>query len=252
MRILRRLGSGILFALAILGCILALGGIFGVWSLRVWGDQTALDLAELLTGYVALAEQSIDDLDARLAGAEQTVARVQTGITQLRDGGEGDPAVAAIRQSVSEELLPSLDLLADGAAQLHTSLLRFNQTASRLSQSRFIELPPFTDDLATLEARIGQAGAQAQQLRAALDSFDVGRLQEASAAISAQLGDARATLERARTIVATTQAALADLRDRLSFGMTVAAGALTPLLVLFAAGQVSLAAHAWGWLRARR
>lgn len=149
MGILRRLGSGFLFALAILGCILALGGIYGVWWLRVWGEQAAVDTAELLAGYVPLADQSIDSLAEPLAGAEQTVARVQAGI-------------------------------------------------------------------------------------------------------SARLGDARATLEQARTIVATIQTALASPRDTLAYWMLVAAVALTPLLLRFAAGQVSLAAHAWGWMRAAK
>ncbi|PDV99601.1 hypothetical protein [Candidatus Chloroploca asiatica] len=62
----------------------------------------------------------------------------------------------------------------------------------------------------------------------------------------------RTTLDEGRTRASTLQLALSDIRQALTFWSTVSTTAITALLVLFALGQISLAAHAWGSMFGRR
>lgn len=250
MAIARKVGSGILFALTIITFLVCVVGVVGSWFAKVMVDQAAVAAIDMVSGYMGLASQTITGIDGGLADAEQTVGTVQSGIEGLRTEGLDSPVGQVIERTVSEDLMPRLSRLESGATTLHSGLVGFNQALGQINRVPLVNLPSFNAELEALDARIGEAGAQARELRAAIEQLDGSRLLTLTERVDARIGTARATLATAQTRLAATQATLETVKGKVSFWTTVAAAALTFLLILFAAGQASLAAHAWGWMRA--
>lgn len=251
MTILRRIGSGFLFVLAILGALAALAGVFGVWWARAWADQAVLNAVTAVNGFVSLAGESIDSFDQRLAEAEQTVQTVQTGIAGLGDG-ELTPAEEALQRTIVEDLQPRLERLRDGAVQLNTAVSSINRNIEQLNRVPLVNMPAVGAGLEEFQNDVAATAVRARELAEAAKNLDGSRILAATENLSNSLAQARAAIVRAETFATNTQAALEELRVALSFWMTVAAWVLTPVLLLFVAGQISLAFHAWGWMRAQR
>lgn len=252
MDLLRKIGSGILFVLAIVSFIAALLLLPGIWWARSWLDMTAGNAATLLSSYVSLAAQTISEVDERLAGAEQRIANVTGRIEQATAGGPDSPAAQGLRQTVNEEIAPRLEALANTVPALLEALESYNETAARVNRTPFVTLPTIDVDVEALSARAAAAADQARQLREAAVSLDGSRLRAAVTTANTAISDARASIARVQAGVAQLQVGLANLRATIATWLTIAAWVLSPLLLLFAAGQASLAAHAWGWMRAKR
>jgi chromosome segregation ATPase len=249
MTILRRIGGGVLFVLAVLTSLAAVVGTVGAWWGKGTVDETSLATIELLTSSMGLAEQAIANVDGRLEAAEQEVGRFQERINAL-GASEGDIVVdEELQRTVRDRVLPQLDRFAAEGGRLYTSLAAYNQTAGQLNQLRAVRLPTMSAELAQLEAQIQQAAAQAEELKATLKQPDGAELLALSERIEQGLGSARSTLALAQPRVANVEAALVDVQGALPFWTTLSASMLTALLILFAAGQLSLAVHAWGWMR---
>jgi chromosome segregation ATPase len=249
MTILRRIGAGALFVLAVLGFVVVVASMVGIW----WGkgtiDETSLATIELLTSSMGIAGQTIANVDDRLEETGQDVARFQERAGELGARGADIAADEQLQRTVRDQVQPQLERFVAEAARLQTSLAAYNQTATRLNQLPSVSLPTMSPELLQLEAQIQQAAAQAEELATTLEQPDGARLLALSEQIAQGVGSARATLAQAQPRVASVEAALVDLQRALPFWTTLSAGTLTALLTLFAAGQLSLAAHAWGWMR---
>lgn len=250
MTIARKIGSGILFALAVLTCVLCVVGVFGAWVGKATVDQTSLAAIDLVSGYLGLAGQVIESIDGGLAEVEQTLGTVRQSAESLQAQGAGSLSVQVLSRVVGEDLTPRLERLAAGAAKLRSGVDSLNETIARLNRLPFVTLPTVAEDLTALDGRIGEAAAQARELKSAVESLDGSRLIVASDRVEERVAGARETLAAVQQRVSGVHAVLADISASLSVWSTIGAGVLTVLLIIFAAGQASLAAHAWGWMRA--
>lgn len=251
MVLLRKIGSGILFVVAIITFLLCATGVIGSWFAKITLDQTTIAGIELVNGYLGLAIQTVQNVDSGLAEAERTLATVQSSAQNLRSGGPDGPMVAVVRQTVSEDLVPRLDRLATGARSAHTALQGLGETLDRLNSIPLVSVPSVDSQLEALDTRIAEASAQAGELRAAIDNLDGARVTAVSARIEERLTNTRAVLGTANQRLSGVQATLTDISEAFTIWSTVGAGVLSVLMFLFALGQASLAAHAWGWMRAK-
>lgn len=249
MTILRRIGGGALFVLAVITALAAVVGMVGTWWGKGTVDATSIATIELLTSSMGLAEQAITNVDDRLGGADLTLGRLQERINELGAREVDSAAEEELRRTVREQVLPQLDRFAAEAGRLHTSLAAYNQVAGRLNQLPSMSLPTMSAELVQFDAQLQRAVTQTEELKEAIEQFDGPRLLALSEQIEQGLGSARSTLALAQGRVASVEAALVDVQGALSFWTTLSATTLTALLLLFAAGQISLAVHAWGWMR---
>lgn len=248
MLLLRKIGSGFLLVVAVVTFLLSATSVFGAWIAKVTVDQTSLAVLDLLEGYMGLASQTLTSIDGGLGEAQRTLATVRSGAQELR---EGDTRAARLLQlTVSDDLLPRLDRLTTGASQLEARLSSLNEQIERLNRMPLVDLPTVPPELASVAEAVGTVVAQAQELRAAAASLDFARVATLSGQLETRLSDTRATVSAANQRVTNLQASLSDLRTALTFWSSIGAGFLSVLMFVFALGQASLAAHAWGWLRA--
>lgn len=252
MALVRKILAGILFVLALLTFLLTATGTVGAWIAKATIDETTLAMVDVVTDYLDLAIQTLDTLDSNVAEAEDQLRLVQTSLAFLRTERANGPVAQQMQQVITEQLQPALEQLTTRAQRLRGDLERFNQFIEQLNQLPFLDLPTLTNVLANLDSEIAAARDQTRIVRTALEARDNALLQSATERLEERLNQVRATLDEGRTRASTVQLALIDIRQALTFWSTVSTTAITALLVLFALGQISLAAQAWGWMFGRR
>jgi small-conductance mechanosensitive channel len=249
MALLRRIAGGMVFVAALITFLLAATGTIGGWIAKATIDETTLAVMDTLTDALDLAIQTID---STIAGGEQRLNLVQTALPALRAERANGPVAQQMEQTVTAALQPALEQLTTRAQRLSNGLERFNQRVEQLNRLPFVDTPTFSGALATLDEQLSAALTQGEIVLTAIESRDNVLLQSAGEQMEQRLGQARATLNQGSARIATTRAALIDVREALTFWSTVSTTAISALLVIFAVGQISLAVHAWGWMRGRR
>ncbi|MCS6882200.1 MAG: hypothetical protein RMK84_00545 [Oscillochloridaceae bacterium] len=252
MTLLRRIAGGVVFVVALITFLLCVTGTIGAWFAKATVDATSLAVIDTLTDYLDLTVQTIDTLDANVAGVEQKLEVLRSELPALRAERADRPAVQRVQRFVTDELQPALEQLTLRAQRLQDGLERFNQRLEQLGRLPLPKVPALPGALARLDEQIEAARAQAEEMRAAIETRDPVRLESAVEDTSQRLGQIRAVLEDVASRVTATRASLGDIRQALTFWSTVSTAAVSALLAIFAAGQISLAVHAWGWMRGQR
>lgn len=252
MALLRRIAGGVVFVVALMTFVLCVGGTIGAWFTKATVDATSLAMLDLLTDYVDLTIQTMETIDSNVAEVEQKLNVLQSALPTLRADRANGPVAQQIEQVVTNELQPALEQLTLRVQRLRDSLEGLNQAIEQLNQLPWLEIPTFSGALASLDEQLAEASRQGQLVRTALETRDSVLLQSAGEQIEQRLEQARSILAEGSTRAGATQAALLDMSQALTFWSTVSTTAISALLAILAAGQLSLAVHAWGWLRGRR
>lgn len=252
MALLRTIGSGLVLALAALTFVVCAVGVFGVWVVKGDVDATGIAAIDLISGYLGQAGQSVASVDGTLAGVEQRLNTVRDEVARLREEGPDSAAGQILQRSLAGELLPSLDQMTVSAEQIRGGLGSFNESVNRLNRIPGVRLPTVSADLAAVEQTLVSAVTTLRELSTALQSLDGSRITAAAAALEERIAGVRATLGVVGPRIAAAEADLAEMRASLVGWTTIGTGVLSVLLAIFAAGQLSLAFHAWGWLRGGR
>lgn len=251
MALVRRIAGGVVFVVALTTFLLCATGTIGVWIAKSTVDETTLALIDTVADYLDLTIQTIHTLDSNIADVEQRLSSLQSTLLALRTERADGPVAQQMRQVVAE-LQPALEQLLTRAQQLRNRLERLNQQIEQLNRMPSVELPTLTGALATLDDQIDAARTQGRAMLTAIETRDSVLLQSASERMDQRLGQARTIMAEGSARVGTIQAALIDIHQVLTFWSTVSTTVVSALLAIFAVGQISLAAHAWSWMRGRR
>lgn len=252
MALLRRIAAGVVFVVTLITFLLCVTGTISAWIAKATVDETTLALIDTVTGYIDLTVQTIETIDSNVAEVEQTLNALQRALPALRADRANGPVTQQIEQIVSDELQPALEQLTIRGQRLRDGLERLNQAIEQFNQLPFLEIPTLSGALTSLDEQLAGARTQSQLVRTALERRDNVLLQSAGERMEQRLVQARSILAESSARAEATRAALLDIREALSFWSTVSTTAISALLAILAFGQLSLAVHAWGWMRGRR
>src|SRR5262245_53951659 len=108
--ILKRIFAGIVIALAVVGLILSLGGLVGVWisrSVLTDGVTAVHDRASMALNRV---DQGLTNLGTQVDEARQSLDKVEQAVTQAGDRiASNSPVLDTISGTVGVDLLPKLE-----------------------------------------------------------------------------------------------------------------------------------------------
>lgn len=252
MALVQRIAGGVLFVVALITFLLCVTGTIGAWIAKSTVDETTLALIDTVADYLDLTIQTMGTIDSTIADVEQRLSVLQSSLPALRTERANGPVARRMRQVVTEQLQPALEQLTTRAQRLGNGLERLNQRVEQLNRLPFVETPRLTNALATLDEQIDAARTEGRMVLTALESRDTVLLQSAGERMGQRLGQARTVLTEGSARISTIQAALIDIHQALTFWSTVSTTVVSALLAIFAVGQISLAVHAWGWMRGRR
>jgi chromosome segregation ATPase len=255
MLLLRRFGGVLVLVLSAVGIIGCASGVVGVWMLRQRvSDQLLTSLSRLEVG---LQRVSTANQNARRAieKARTDVAAVNKESADLAAGGDqGRRASRALRAVLQRQAAPNIDhlggrlaTLSDAAAAVSSLLesLQEAPTGPRLRldpdvlKRRADEAQQLSAKLRQLEAALGDGEKETSTLEVAAKTSEVDQfLEKCEVAVEGWQSDLDAACED-----------LARIRGQVVSWLTYTAIAITVLLVWAAVGQISLFAHALGWVK---
>lgn len=252
MALFQRIAGGVVFVVALTTFLLCVSGTIGAWVAKSAVDETTLALIDTVADYLDLTIQTMGTIDSNIADVEQRLSVLQSNLPALRRERANGPVAQQMQQVVADELQPALEQLTTRTQRLRNGLERLNQRVEQLNRLPFVEMPTLTGALATFDDQIDAARTQGRAMRTAIATRDSVLLQSASERMDQRLGEARSILAAGSARISTIQAALIDIHQVLTFWSTVSTTVVSVLLAIFAVGQISLAAHAWSWMRGRR
>jgi chromosome segregation ATPase len=255
----KSIGLGSLL-LAILGLLLCVGGIIGVWMLGARVEtvgnavfSAADESLEFVDGKVDRVKQALDRCRQRVSGISRIVERLRDAQADARK--ESEPLLQAVDEvfqqlKAAESWLESNHAVAQGVARVSEAVVSSEYAASH-EDSTGIALAQRVQELSE---SVAEALAKLKALRQEIVELrDTGKLaREVAVRIVARVVDLggwlasiSARIERFDAKVANTKAFIGSLQRRLHWWLVVAAVAISAVLVWFGISQIGMTVHGW-------
>jgi hypothetical protein len=256
MRWSSRVLGAVVLALASLGVVCCATGAVGVWVVRPELSRRAETLDARVAAALERASAANEGVRRALKKARADVRRVSKGSAGLGPEPLKNRRVAGLlRKQIQRKVGPNIDDLGGRLARSSAAAVVSASLLHSLQELPLGAAGPLDPN------KLGQAADQASQLSAALRKLQavIGEGDQKATAheVAAAAAEMDRVLQKCQARSEDWQADLdaardrqAQLRARLPGWLLLGAVAVTVLCAWVGVSQVSLAAHAWKWLRA--
>jgi hypothetical protein len=253
------LGGGILL-LSVLGLLICLAGLIGVWMVKDRVEAVGNAIFSAADDSLAFVDAKIDRVNEAVEKSRQRVGGMSKAAERLRDEKadarkEAEPLLQVIDEvfqqlKAAESWLGSSLAAAQGLARVSQAVVSSEYAATR-GESTGVEIAQRVQDVSE---KVTEALATLQVLRQEIVEFrDTGKLaREVAARVVARVADLDGRLttistriEKFDTRVATAKASIGNLQQRIHWWMVVAAVALSAVFGWFGVSQISMMGYGW-------
>jgi predicted nucleic acid-binding Zn-ribbon protein len=262
----RSIGLGTIL-LSVLGLLICVAGIVGVSMVksRVEAIGTAVfsaadDSLVFVDAKIDRVKQAVDNTRQRVGGISKLVERLRDEKADARK--EAEPLLQALDEvfqqlKAAESWLDSCQAVASGVSRVSEAVISSKYAASHEDSARVAvarDLQQFSESITEVLAKLQAVRQELIQLR------DTGKLaREVVARVIARVVDLdgrltaiSARLEKFDARVEQTRASCVHVKLKVHWWISIAAAALTILLVWFAISQVSMTTHGWRLMQGKR
>ena len=258
MRWSRRVLGAVVLVLSSLGVLCCATGAVGVWVVRPELSRRAETLDARIDAALQRASTANEGVRRALQKARADVRRVSKGSADLGPEPRKNRRVAGLlRKQIQRQVGPRIDDLGGRLARSSTAAVAVASLLQSLQELPLGAADPIDPN------KLGRAADQASQLSAALRKLQAVIGKGDQEAVAREVAAAAVQMDR---VLQKCQARSADwqsdldaarerqarLRERLPGWLLLGTVAGTVLCAWVGLSQVSLAAHAWKWLRAPR
>ncbi len=264
MKFVRLSVGGGAMLLSLLGLLVCIAGVCGVWMLKGRVEavsQAVFGAADKSLVFVDAAvdrvEQALDASRRRVSGMSKAVERLRNPAADAKE--ESEPLLQVLEEvyqqvKAAESWLESSRALVQGVSSVSEAVVSSDYAASH-EDSAGIAIAQRVQELSE---RVAEVLATLQVVREEIIELrDKGQLaREIAARVAARVVDldgklARVSsrLEEFHAKVAHTKASLGDLEQRVHWWVLVAAAAITMLFVWFGISQIGMVGHGWRVMR---
>ena len=255
--IIKRILVGVVMVLAVLGLLVNVSVLVGIWAAYGPARSGVTDVSNTLTQSLQVANKGLTRVNGYVQTARQTVAQVNDVATQMGDRVQtSSPLITALSQRVDTKLAPVLEQAQTTAAAIHDAVLKVNSALLALNRFPGVTLPTLSNQLGTVSDRAQEAESAVQDLRVTLSNIKAGAVTKAETAVMQITSRIDGPLARIQALVNTYQAKAVQAQDRVSSTtntiltlLLVTAVSLTLLLIIFSAGLVLLIYVCWQYIR---
>jgi len=255
-----RILVAVVIFIAVMGFILNVAGVVGVWFVRAPARSAVTDVAATMTHALETVNNGLGRVNTQVQDARQTLTRVNDAAAKLGNRVQANsPVVSALSQLVDNDLAPRIENARTTAFAIHDAVVSFNSTLVALNRLPSVTVPTLTGELSAVSERAQEAQTAGQDLRATVADVKAGIVTKAEEAVTkvttridAALARIQATVTTYQATATRTQERLATARDRLLLLIDVATVSLTLLFAIFAVGQLLLIYVCWRYVRTGR
>jgi hypothetical protein len=257
LNIVGRILVTLLMLLAVLGFLISVAGIAGVWVARSYARNAVIDVTSVTTKTLTAVNNGLVRVNTQVQDARQKVAMVNGAAALLGNRIEANsPLVDKFNQLVSTNLAPSLEKVSTATATVHDAVVSLNSKLELLNRLQNIQVPTLTNQLSAVSDRAQQAQTAVQDLQTSLADVKSGLVTTVGAAITQRTARIDAALAGIQNTVNTYQATVARTQRRVTATsnsvlllIDVGTVSLTLLFIIFALGLVLLMWFCWQFIR---
>jgi uncharacterized protein YukE len=251
--IFRRVLVAVALLLAVIGLIITLAGVIGLWVVRGPARDAVTAVTTALNSQLGRVNQALRQVSAAVDQGRQALTAVDDATNNA--GGRVDALTSAVR----DKLAPKIAAARMAAGTLRDGAVAVNATLETLNNLPFITVPTLTDELSALSDRVEAAQSDVQDLRATIAEARAGVSADLKAAVTTRTSRIDAGLAQIQAVATKYQAAatqrqqqVTDLANTLLGTIDLLVVTLTVLLLVFAVGQALLIYICWQYVRTGR
>ncbi len=255
--IILRILVAVVMVLAVLGLIVNVSELVGIWAAYGPARSAVTDVSNTLTQALQVADKGLTRVNGYVQTARQTLTQVNNEAMQIGDRAKASSKlVTDLSQRVDTKLAPVLENARTTAVAIHDAVLKVNSALLALNRFPGVTVPTLSNQLSSVSDRAQEASSAAQDLRVTLANIKAGVVTKAESAVMQVTSRIDAALARIQGYVNTYQAKVTQAQDRVSSTtntiltlLLVTAVCLTVLLIIFAVGLVLLIYVCWQFVR---
>jgi membrane protein implicated in regulation of membrane protease activity len=257
LNIVGRILVTLLMLLAVLGVIISVAGIAGVWVARSYARNAVIDVTTVTTKTLTAVNNGLVRVNTQVQDARQKVTQVNDSAAKLGNRIEANsPLADKFNQLVSTNLAPSLEKVSTTASAVHDAVVSLNSKLEVLNRLPSIQIPTLTNQLSAVSDRAQEAQSAVQDLQTSLTDVKAGLVTTVVAAVTQRTARIDAALARIQDTVNTYQATVTRTQQRVTATsnsvlllLDVGVVSLTLLFIIFAIGLVLLLWVCWQFVR---
>jgi hypothetical protein len=257
LNIVGRILVALFMLLAVLGFLISVAGIAGVWYGRSQTRSAVIDITSVTTKTLTAVNNGLGRVNTQVQDARQKVAQVNDAAANLGNRiNASSPLVDKFNQLVNTNLAPSLEKLSTAAAAVHDAVVSVNSKLELLNRLPNIQVPTLTNQLSAVSDRAQEAQTAVQDLQTSLADVKSGLVTTVVVAVTQRTARIDAALARIQDTVNTYQATVTRTQRRVTaisntalLLLDVGTVSLTLLFIIFATGLVLLLWVCWQFVR---
>ena len=255
--IIKRILVGVVMVLTLVGLILNISGLVGVWAAYGPARNSVITVSNSLTQALQVADKGLTRANGYVTTARQTLNQVNTQATQLGDKVQmNSPLITALSQRVDTKLVPILEQAQTTASSIHDATLKVNGALEALNRFPGVTVPTLNNQLTGISDRAQEAQSAAQDLRVTLANIKAGAVTKAETAVMKITARIDAPLVRIQSLVNTYQTKVANAQDRVTSTtnttltwLLITAVSLTILSIIVTVALLLLIFVCWQYIR---
>ena len=253
--IVGRILVALLLLLVVLGFLISLAGIVGVWYARSYARSAVIDVTMVTTKTLTTVNNGLGRVNTQVQNARQKVTQMNGAATLLGDRISSSPLVDKFSQLVSNTLAPSIEKVSAAATSVHDTFVAANSKLEVLNGLPNVQIPTLPQ-LTTVSDRAQQAQTAVQDLQTSLANVKSGLVTTVGAAVTkpmaridAALAGIQDTVNTYQATVTRTQQRVTAISNNILLGIDVGIVSLTLLFLIFAVGLVLFLWVCWQFVR---
>lgn len=252
-----RILVAIVMFIAVLGLILNLGGIGGVWFAWVQARNAVTSTTGVMTHALQIMDNGLGRVNTLVHNGRQTLTQVNDEEKHLGDRIQANsPVISRLSQLVNNTLAPRIENARTTAGAIRDAVVAFNTLADLLHRLPGVVVPALNGALSALSERVQAVQTAVQDLSATLADVKAGIVAKAQVALMNMTSKIDAALAQVQQTVNKYKATVAHGQDRIvsisktAFLLTnLSAVLLTLFSLMFALGQALLIYVCWLYVR---
>jgi hypothetical protein len=257
LNIVWRILVAVLLLLAVLGFIISVAGIAGVWYARPYARNAVIDVTKVTTKTLVVVNNGLGRVNTAVQDARQKVTQVNDAAAKLGNRIQASsPLVNKFNQQVNNDLAPRIQKVSTTASSIHDAVVSVNSKLELLNRLPNIQVPTLTSQLSAISDRAQEAQSAVQDLRTTLTDVKAGlattvvaAVTQRTARIDAALARIQGTVNTYQSTVTSTQKRVTAISNAILLLIDVGVVSLTLLFIIFAVGLVLLMWVCWQFVR---
>jgi hypothetical protein len=213
--IVKRILVGFVMVLIVLGLLLDLAQLVGVWVAYGPAHDGVISASNSLQQGLQAADKGLTRVEGYVTQARQDLTQVNTLATQMGDHARANsPVLNTLTQNVQTKLAPILAQAQTTATNVHDAALKVNGALEVINRFPNVNVPTFSDQLIAISNRAQEAQSAAQDLQTTLANIKSGAITKAETAITKITARIDTPLAKIQSTINTYQAKVTSAQGR--------------------------------------